>query len=158
MEELAEESETATLIEWATHTARTRDLVERFVSAWFAADTQGLIGLLADDATWRPPSSITTPVEDRQLIAAGLSGAAAGQYVRLETLQRRLTRMVVDGDRAALMVHLEAETLKGDTYINEYTWVLECRDGLVERILEYADTLHAARLGFVPFRVEGDDI
>jgi ketosteroid isomerase-like protein len=130
----------------------TRDLVERFVRAWFAADADELVTLLAENASWRPPASVTGPINDRNRIAVGLAGAAAGQYVRLETLARSVHAMVVDGDRAAVMVHLEAETLTGTQYVNEYTWIFECRDGLVTRLFEYADTLHAARLGFVPFQ------
>ncbi|MGW9027113.1 nuclear transport factor 2 family protein [Streptomyces sp. NPDC055722] len=141
----------------AIRTVETRDLVERFVKAWFAADADELVSLLAEDASWRPPASVAGPIEGRDRIAAGLAGGAAGKYVRLETLVRSVNAMVVDGDRAAVMVHLQAETLAGGEYVNEYTWVFECSDGVVARVLEYADTLHAARLGFVPFRTEDGD-
>jgi ketosteroid isomerase-like protein len=140
--------------EYAARTEETRALVDRFIQAWFAADADRLVSLLDRNATWRPPASIGGPVSERDLIAAGLAGAAAGRYVRLETLERTVSTMLVDGDRAAVLVHLEAETLTGASYVNEYTWFLECRDGLVFRITEYADTLHAARLGFVPFSAE----
>lgn len=138
--------------EHALRTSRTRDVVEQFVQAWFAADTDELVSVLAEDASWLPPASIAGPIENRARIAAGLAGSAAGRYVRLDTLVRSVNAMVVDGDRAAVMVHLEAETRAGAQYVNEYVWVFECCGGVVARIHEYADTLHAARLGFVPFR------
>lgn len=150
-------SDAMSLLEWAERAQQTREVAERFVNAWFAGDEQALTGLIAVNATWRPPASITTPVEGRPLIAAGLCGGAAGRYVRLETLKRTLVGMLVDDNRAALMVHLEAETLRGEAYVNEYTWILEFNEGVVARIFEYADTLCAARLGFVPFREDGSD-
>lgn len=135
-------------------TEATRRLIKQFVDAWFAADQAALYDLLAEGASWHPPASIAQPIYDRSRIAAGLAGAAAGQYVKLETLRRTARAMIVDGSSAAVRVHLEAETKAGDEYVNEYTWVFECLHGRVHRITEYADTLLAARLGFVPFRKE----
>jgi ketosteroid isomerase-like protein len=135
-------------------TEETRNLIAGFIEAWFGADADRLVTLLDKNATWQPPASIGGSIADRDRIATGLAGAAAGRYVKLETLERTVNRVLVDGSRAAVLVHLEAETLTGTSYVNEYTWYFECRDGAVFRIVEYADTLHAARLGFVPFRPE----
>jgi ketosteroid isomerase-like protein len=138
-------------------TPRTRALIEQFVDAWFARDADRLVPLLSEDAVWNPPASISGPVADRNRIAQALAGGAAGQYVRLDTLSRTVRRMVVEGPNATVLVHLEAETLTGEHYVNEYTWCFGCEDNMVKEIIEYADTLLAARLGFVPFTVDEED-
>ena len=138
-------------------TRQTRALIEQFVDAWFARDADRLVSLLSEAAVWNPPASIGGPVADRTRIAHALAGGAAGRYVRLDTLSRTVRRMVVEGRNATVLVHLEAETLAGKHYVNEYTWCFECDDKTVTEIIEYADTLLAARLGFVPFTADKDD-
>ena len=132
-------------------TESTRVVVEEYVTAWTAADTSGLAALLADDVVWQTPHSIGVERRGREAVAAQLAGGAASQFVKVETLSRTVRYIIVDDSHAVVLVRLSATAHSGAEYINEYAWHYEVVDGRIQRIEEYADTLKAARLGFLPF-------
>jgi ketosteroid isomerase-like protein len=134
-----------------SETSLTRALVERFVHAWTANDIPSVMELLASDARWDPPRSIGATLVGPEAIAQQLSGGAAGRYVRVDTVHRTIRRIIVDGSQAVVLVQLSATAHSGAEYVNEYAWHYEIADGRVRHIVEYADTLFAARLGFLPF-------
>jgi uncharacterized protein len=134
-------------------TEATREVVTRFVKAWTTNDVDTVIELLAADAHWDTPPSIGAVFDGPQAIAHQLSGGAAGKYVKVETVRRTVLRIIVDGDFAMVLVRLSATAHTGVEYVNDYAWHYELADGRVRRIVEYADTLFAARLGFLPFEV-----
>jgi ketosteroid isomerase-like protein len=49
-----------------------------------------------------------------------------------------------------VLIGLTATAHSGADYVNDYAWKYEVRDGLARPIEEFADTLYAARLGFLP--------
>ena len=132
-----------------------RDVVTRFVTAWIANDVDGIVALLAPDASWQSPRSIGGSIEGSRAIAGQLTGGAAGRYVKVETIRRTIQSMIVDGDEAMVRIQLSATAHSGAEYVNDYAWYYKLSDGLVTRIVEYADTLLAARLGFLPFEASG---
>jgi ketosteroid isomerase-like protein len=136
--------------------ATSRAVIERFVRAWVDRNEGELLQLLDEEAEWTPPQTVASPVRDRKLIASLLAGGAAGRFVRLETLQREVLGVIVDGDEAFARIRLRAETLQGKRYENNYAWYYRVVDGRVAQIVEYADTLHAARLGFLPLEVDSE--
>jgi ketosteroid isomerase-like protein len=68
----------------------------------------------------------------------------------VSTIKREVRSVIVDGDRAAVQQRVTATARNGNDYANEYCWVYTCRDGQVQLLEEYADTLYAGRVfGFV---------
>jgi ketosteroid isomerase-like protein len=134
--------------------ANNRAVIERFVAAWINREEADLLELLHGSVEWSPPQTVGAPVRDRAHVAQLLTGGAAGKFVRLETLQREVVKILVDGDDAVALIRLRAQTLKGDYYENDYAWYYHLAEGRVAKIVEYADTLHAARLGFLPLSIE----
>ena len=66
------------------------------------------------------------------------------------TLVRTYHRIVADGDVATVLQTTTATTYSGTRYENEYVFAYECRDRMIDRIVEHADSLRAARtLGLV---------
>ena len=134
-----------------SQTAATRAIVDRFVQAWTTNDAAGVRALLSPDVTWDTPPSIGPGLTGADAIARQLAGGAAGKYVKVDTVRRKVDRIIVDGDQAIVLVQLSATAHSGAEYVNEYAWRYEIEDGRIRHIVEYADTLFAARLGFIPF-------
>jgi ketosteroid isomerase-like protein len=135
-------------------TDSTRAVVGDFVSAWTSGDASRLSALLAPEVVWQPPASISAGRGDRAVVAAALTGGAAGKFVKVETVVRTIRHIIVDGAHAVVLVRMSATTHSGADYVNEYAWHYEVVDGRVTRIEEYADTLKAARLGFLPLTAD----
>ncbi len=135
-------------------TAATRETVQNFVAAWIGGDIDRLQELLADDVVWYLARSIGEPIDGRNEVARGLAGGAAGRFVKLDTVQRTIRHLIIDGNHAIALVQLSAITHGGEQYLNDYAWHYLVEGGRIVRIDEYADTLLAARMGFLPFTVD----
>ena len=128
-------------------TEATRELVRRFVDARAENDAATIAELLADDAAWYAPASANIgPFNGRDAVAQALTGGAAGAVLDVSTIRREVRSLIVDGDRAVVQQRLTAKARNGNDYANEYCWVYTCRDGKVQLLEEYADTLHAGRV------------
>jgi uncharacterized protein len=132
-------------------TEDTRALMERYIAARATNDAAALEPLLTDDVEWHlPVGAGAGPFTGRDAVLAALTGGVSGTLFDLSTMKREAWKVIVDGDTAAVQLRVSARTLKDAEYVNEYCWVYTCRDGKVARMVEYADTLNAARiLGFV---------
>jgi uncharacterized protein len=125
----------------------TRALVQRFLDARAANDATGIDAVLADDAEWHPPPSMGLgPFRGREAVVKALTGGAVGKFLDVATMKRDVHKLVVEGDTAVALQRLEADTTSGGRYENEYCWVYTCRDGKIVRLVEFADSLKAARL------------
>ena len=102
-------------------------------------------------ATRAPPASASIgPFHGRDAVVKALTGGAAGAILDVSTIKREVRSVIVDGDRAAVQQRVTATARNGNDYANEYCWVYTCRDGQVQLLEEYADTLYAGRVfGFV---------
>ena len=132
-------------------TEDTRALMERYIAARATNDAAALEPLLTDDVEWLlPVSAGAGPFAGRDDVIAALTGGVSGKLFDVSTMKREAWKVIVDGDTAAVQQRVSARTLQDTDYVNEYCWVYTCRDGKVARMVEYADTLNAARiLGFV---------
>lgn len=122
------------------NTQLTHDLFARFT----AGDIDGVMDLLADDATWRIPGK---PELNR----------AAGEYdkAKLRALFDRMLSQLTNGlkmtvlgtvaenDRVAVEVESSGDLRNGRQYRQQYHFLLEFRDGKISRVREYLDTQHA---------------
>lgn len=125
-------------------TDATRALVTRFLEARANNDAAAISSLVSDDVVWAPPVGAGMgPFEGREAVVAALTGGAAGALLKMDTVERTVHKLVVEGDTAVAFQHMTAELVKGGTYANEYAWRYTCADGKVTRLDEYADTLHA---------------
>jgi uncharacterized protein len=120
-------------------------VLERYVAALQAADTEAIRSLFAPDATWTLhagalPMSGTWTGRDR--IINGFFATAMTNYepgsVRIE-----VTAMIGEGDRVVLQWTSRARTLDGEPYENGCIGIFTVRDGQIQAVREYMDTLYA---------------
>jgi ketosteroid isomerase-like protein len=131
----------------ATTTQETRQLVGRFLTAHAHGDAEAIRELIAEDANWHlPPSAGVGPFTGPDQVSAALAGAAADNWLDVSSIKRHVTQVVVDGDTAVALESKTATTHGGESYVNDYCWVITCRDGLIAQIRNFTDTLHADRL------------
>ena len=121
-------------------------VLTRYVAAITAGDASTVRELFAEDATWRLdagdlPISGTWEGRDRirnDFIAAVMSHYEPGS-VRLE-----VTAMIAEGDQVVLQWTSRARTLDGRGYENGCIGVFAVRDGRIQAVREYMDTLYAS--------------
>ncbi len=128
-------------------TEQTRELIKRY----YASLTKGraaLAELLSDDCEFHPPATAQAGVvRGRDEVATLLSGKLVKESFDLsQPFDLQVQRTVVDGAVAIVQQRLVATAANGNPYDNDYCWVYECRDGVIVRMDEYADTLKAARI------------
>ena len=134
-----------------TDTERTRALVLQFNEARARNDAGAIAALLAEDVEWHPPAGIRPrPFRGRDRVAAALTGANTSRVLQVDTIERDVVAVVVDGETAVVRQLMRATRIDGEIYSNDYCWVYTFRDGLIQRMDEYGDTLLTARAGFVP--------
>ena len=127
----------------------TRAVVERYVAAVEAGDGATVRELFAGAATWRlfgdMPMSGTWRGRDT-IIDEFLAGAL-GHYepgsIRLE-----ITAVVAEGERAVVEWTSRAGTRRGEPYENFCVGVFTVRDGKIQAVREYMDTLYARDTAF----------
>jgi len=125
-------------------TETTRRLVEGFVRARANGNRKAVIRLLADDvALYPPPSTGLGPFHGPEEVVNALSGEVLARALDLGTVQRTLHRIIADGDVGIVLNRLEATSLKGQPYANEYCFVFTCGGEVITRIDEFTDTLRA---------------
>ena len=108
-------------------------------------DRVAVAALLTDDVEHRMPESfVPEPVTGREAVAWGLTDGVA-RYYDMTSLHREIVRTTVEDDVAVVEQHMHGRTHSGIPFHNSYVWVYEFRDGLIQRMTEYADTLLAHR-------------
>ena len=121
-------------------TGRLRDLLDRYVRAWEAADIPGLVALLRDDAVVSMPPGLT--IRGRDAIAAFLANAVfvGGLRIRLRPLA---------ANRApAFAIYSGAP---GDDALAAFAvLVLEADEDAVRRMSVFADPRLIDRFGLAP--------
>lgn len=136
--------------EGATET--TRRVVTTLLTARDAKDVTAVTQLLAEDVVFRTPvSEEADPVVGPHEVARSLTDGHASLFLRVETVDRTVHRIIADGEIAVVLQRLRAATHAGGVYDNEYVFVFRVRHGLVDRVWSHADTLTAARSGLLPF-------
>jgi hypothetical protein len=128
----------------------TKSVLRRYVAALEAGDEQTVRDFFADDATWtlaagELPISGTWKGRDAilgEFLATALSYYAAGS-VSLE-----ITGMIAEGDQVALEWTSRARTRDGRPYENGCIGVFTIRDGRIQGVREYMDTLYAHETAF----------
>jgi ketosteroid isomerase-like protein len=117
---------------------------KRRVQAVMGAMSQGrvdpLLGLMADDVTWRwmGVNQWSRTFKGKQLVVDKLFGGATetlGPSSRIE-----VHHVHADGDCVLVEHSGRNELPDGRRYDNNYCWVLQFQDGLIQEVREYMDT------------------
>jgi uncharacterized protein len=124
--------------------------IRRYVEALLAGDTETIRDSFAEDATWtiragRLPISGTWTGRD-----AIIDGFLAEAMARYEpgSISLEITGTIVEGDRVVLEWTSRARTRQGRTYENGCIGVFTVREGRIQYVREYMDTLYASEVAF----------
>ncbi|MGH7916324.1 MAG: nuclear transport factor 2 family protein [Candidatus Binataceae bacterium] len=106
-----------------------------------AGKADAVMGALADSATWWvagnfPLSGIKTKTQFGELIA-GLGSQIDG------ALKLTPLGVTAEGDRVAVEAESMAKLRNGRTYNNKYHFLFIVRNGKIQEVKEYMDTMHA---------------
>jgi uncharacterized protein len=106
-----------------------------------AGNAAAALDALGDSATWWiqgnfPLSGTKTKAQFVELL--GQLGAAIDGALSL-----RVKGVTAEGDRVAVEAESFAKMKNGKTYQNRYHFLCEVRDGKIQAVREYLDTMHA---------------
>ena len=122
-------------------TQANRQLVTRFFEDFSAGKYEDALAMMADSATWWvagdfPLSGTRTKREFAELLGQVTTMAPRG-------LRLTPTAFTCEGDRVAVEAESYAEISNGKLYSNRYHFLIEVRDGKIQAVREYLDTMHA---------------
>ena len=115
-----------------------RALVERFYELMNDRRFDAMWKLFAVDATWSGGSGPGRTVDEMRELIIDPNPRFVGGGIDFE-----LGEMTAEGDRVAAEVECHATLVNGRAYNNHYHMLFVVRDGLISRVKEYNDTLHA---------------
>ncbi|MBV8359026.1 MAG: nuclear transport factor 2 family protein [Deltaproteobacteria bacterium] len=124
-----------------------KKVVFGFVEALLNGDIEAARATLADDATWWIPGSL--PV----------SGTHYGKKAIFDDFMSRvpfqpgsvsiqIRNALGEGEFVAVEWTTRAKTIKGSDYENSYNYLFEIRNGKIQSVREYLDTLYAKEVLF----------
>src|SRR5262249_41360550 len=119
-----------------------KKLVSALFSRFSDGDITGVLGMMADDATWWIAGKAgTVPVgtQSKEQIAR-LFHHMASQLK--DGLKMTVKNMIAEGDSVAAEVEAYGELKNGRIYNQEYHMLIEIRNGKIGAVREYLDTQH----------------
>ena len=118
-----------------------KQIVRRFLEAFSQSRFDEALGMMSDNATWwvagRFPLSGTKSKQEFQQLLGGIGGEINGH------LSIAPKSFVAEGDRVAVEAESKADFKNGRKYNNQYHFLFEVRNGKIEAVREYLDTMHA---------------
>ncbi|WCB92929.1 hypothetical protein DSM104299_01629 [Baekduia alba] len=123
--------------------------MDNYLKAIEAVDEDALTAAFHPDATWWLPGDlpVSKTWEGRDAILGDFLGSVMSQFAP-GTFTLTTHAVVADEDAAVLEWTVEATTVRGEAYKNDYLAIFEFRDGLIVAVREYMDTAVMARLLF----------
>ena len=123
-------------------------VLTRYVAAISAGDASTVRELFAEDATWRLdagdlPTSGTWKGRD-QIMNDFL--AVVKSHYEPGSLELEITAMIAELDQVVLQWTSRARTRDGRSYENGCIGIFTVRDGKIQAVREYMDTLYASRV------------
>jgi uncharacterized protein len=133
-----------------TQPTDSKSVLRRYVAAVQAGDKTAIREAFAEDASWTIHAGqlpISGTWAGRDTIIDGFLAEAMTHYqpgsVRLE-----ITAMIAEQDRVVLQWTSRARTRDGRQYENGCIGVFTIRDGRIQAVREYMDTLYAHEIAF----------
>ena len=131
-----------------TQAIDSKAVLTRYVAAVSDGDESRIRELFDDDATWRldagdlPLSGTWT---GREQIMTEFLGVAMSHY-EPGSVELEITVMIAERDQVVLQWTSRARTRDGRAYENGCIGVFTVRDGKIQAVREYMDTLYASRV------------
>lgn len=132
-----------------TESIDTKTVAARYVAAAEAGDEHAIRDLFAPDATWTlagelPISGVWT---GRDAIIDEFLATAMSHY-EPGSVSLEITGMIAEHDQVVLQWTSRARTRDGRPYENGCIGVFTIRDGKIQKVREYMDTLYAHKVAF----------
>jgi ketosteroid isomerase-like protein len=127
----------------------TKTVAQRYVSAAEAGEKHAIRDLFAHDATWTLAGDlpISGVWEGRDSIVDEFL-ATAMSYYEPGSISLKITGMIAEHDQVVLQWTSRARTRDGRPYENGCIGVFTIRDGQIQAVREYMDTLYAHEVAF----------
>lgn len=118
-----------------------KQTVKHFMEVFSSGNVEATMALMSDAATWwvagsMPISGTYTKPQFRELLS-GVADACKGGAIKL--MPKAFT---AEGDRVAVETESLADLNNGRHYNNHYHFLFVVRDGKIESVKEYLDTMH----------------
>ncbi|HTP23998.1 MAG TPA: nuclear transport factor 2 family protein [Solirubrobacteraceae bacterium] len=126
-------------------------VLRRYVDAVGAGDVDAIRELFAPDASWRLDAGdlpVSGTWKGREAIMNDFLAVAMSHY-EPGTVELEITAMVAEHDQVVLQWTSRARTRDGRAYENGCIGVFTVRDGKIQDVREYMDTLYASTV-FAP--------
>ena len=132
------------------NTEQSRAVVKATWAAFASRDVERIAAMFTEDAEW------LAPPENATATALNVTNHMIGPRVIAEFVATGVRRLFVessvefrgfyaDGNVVVVEERMTSRLPNGGTYVNDYCWIFECRDGLISRMREYMDTLGGHR-------------
>lgn len=122
-------------------------LVEKFFACFGRKDVAGALALMTDDATWwiagKPRLFPLAGLKSKSEMGGILNSLVP---VMKNGLQITPKAMIAEGDKVAVEAESYGEFPDGRVYNNEYHFLVVIKDGKVQAVKEYLDTMHTAEI------------
>ncbi len=130
-------------------TTENKNVVLGFVEALASGNLDGVKAALADDATWWLPGSLPVSGTHRgkQAIFDDFFGKAVPLF-EPRSLSIQVRNTIAEGDCVAVEWVARGKSAKGKPYENYYHVMFEVKDGKIQAVREYVDTLYAKEVLF----------
>jgi ketosteroid isomerase-like protein len=122
-------------------TEANKKLVTEFMHVFGGGDVDKIMGMMSDKATWTvkgtlPGLSGTHSKAQFKELLAGIGSHVKGG------ISLTPVAFTAEGDRVAVETKSHAALHNGRVYQNEYHFLFEVRNGKIDRVVEYLDTVH----------------
>ena len=121
-----------------------KNLVLGFFEDFSASKAEAALARMADNATWwvagRPEQFPLAGTKTKAQFTELLKGIGSAMPKGLKITPKGIT---AEGDRVALEAESYGEHANGKVYNNLYHFLIEVREGKIQAVREYLDTIHA---------------
>ena len=129
--------------------AENKKVVLGFVEALSSGNIEAAKAALADDVTWWIPGSLPVSGTHRgkKAIFEDFLGQAQA-FFQPNSISIQVRNAIGEGDMVAVEWVARGKSAKGRTYENYYHLMFELKNGKIQAIREYVDTLYAKEVLF----------
>ncbi len=121
-----------------------KKIVLNFFANFSAGQLEAVFAAMADTATWwvagKPDTFALAGTKTKTQLVELAKTLGAAMPTGLRITPKSLTD---EGDRVAVEAESSGETVTGKTYSNLYHFLVEVRDGKIQAVRAYLDTMHA---------------